>query len=292
MISITGGRDLTLFEVDEAATRIREEIDGDANIILGATFDESLEGIVRVSVVATGIDSSQQQKQMAPTQSANTEAVTRSAPKPQPESVPSFAPAQAISAKPVDRPATVKPAVEATAPAKTVGEVSIQPFKPDTKLEPKQLEDAFQSALEDEISSDDGFVVPVSMEPAPPKAAAPIPTAPAEPQRAPAKPAAPAVRTPQDDTSGAKGLLSKLKNSFGTKEADEPVVRQAPAAPVAAPMPRPVAEERPQPMPRQADPFAPKRAPLDDNGRIMRPEAPQSEDDQLEIPAFLRRQAN
>jgi cell division protein FtsZ len=56
LISITGGNDLTLFEVDEAATRIREEADQDANIIIGATFDDSLEGIVRVSVVATGID--------------------------------------------------------------------------------------------------------------------------------------------------------------------------------------------------------------------------------------------
>jgi cell division protein FtsZ len=56
LISITGGKDLTLFEVDEAATRIREEADQDANIIVGATFDESLDGIVRVSVVATGID--------------------------------------------------------------------------------------------------------------------------------------------------------------------------------------------------------------------------------------------
>ena len=56
LISITGGKDLTLYEVDEAATRIREEVDQDANIIVGATFDESLEGIIRVSVVATGID--------------------------------------------------------------------------------------------------------------------------------------------------------------------------------------------------------------------------------------------
>ena len=58
LISITGGKDLTLFEVDEAATRIREEVDQDANIIVGATFDESLDGIIRVSVVATGIDQS------------------------------------------------------------------------------------------------------------------------------------------------------------------------------------------------------------------------------------------
>src|SRR5258708_27509550 len=56
LISITGGKDLTLFEVDEAATRIREEVDQDANIIVGATFDETLDGVIRVSVVATGIE--------------------------------------------------------------------------------------------------------------------------------------------------------------------------------------------------------------------------------------------
>ncbi|HMF06760.1 MAG TPA: cell division protein FtsZ [Methylocella sp.] len=56
LISITGGNDLTLYEVDEAASRIRQEVDEDANIILGATFDQSLDGVVRVSVVATGID--------------------------------------------------------------------------------------------------------------------------------------------------------------------------------------------------------------------------------------------
>ncbi len=55
LISITGGDDLTLYEVDSAATRIRDEVDPDANIILGATFDEALEGVVRVSVVATGV---------------------------------------------------------------------------------------------------------------------------------------------------------------------------------------------------------------------------------------------
>jgi cell division protein FtsZ len=59
LISITGGRDLTLFEVDEAATRIREEVDQDANIIVGATFDEALDGVIRVSVVATGIEQAQ-----------------------------------------------------------------------------------------------------------------------------------------------------------------------------------------------------------------------------------------
>lgn len=56
LINITGGMDMTLYEVDEAANRIREEVDPDANIIFGSTFDERLNGRIRVSVVATGID--------------------------------------------------------------------------------------------------------------------------------------------------------------------------------------------------------------------------------------------
>ena len=55
LVSITGGNDLTLYEVDEAASRIREEADPDANIIVGATFDDELDGSIRVSVVATGL---------------------------------------------------------------------------------------------------------------------------------------------------------------------------------------------------------------------------------------------
>src|ERR1700758_2336368 len=56
LINITGGLDMTLFEVDEAANRIREEVDPDANIIFGSTFDEKLAGKMRISVVATGIE--------------------------------------------------------------------------------------------------------------------------------------------------------------------------------------------------------------------------------------------
>src|SRR5277367_5639602 len=56
LINITGGPDMTLFEVDEAANRIREEVDPEANIIFGSTFDEELAGRIRISVVATGID--------------------------------------------------------------------------------------------------------------------------------------------------------------------------------------------------------------------------------------------
>ena len=56
LISITGGRDMKIYEVDEAANRIRQEVEADANVIFGATQDESLDGIIRVSVVATGLD--------------------------------------------------------------------------------------------------------------------------------------------------------------------------------------------------------------------------------------------
>ncbi len=56
LISITSGRDITLYEIDEAASRVREEVGAEANIVFGATFDDSMEGNIRVSVVATGTE--------------------------------------------------------------------------------------------------------------------------------------------------------------------------------------------------------------------------------------------
>ena len=64
LINITGGTDMTLFEVDEAANRIREEVDPEANIIFGSTFDENLAGRMRISVVATGIEAEADQEQI------------------------------------------------------------------------------------------------------------------------------------------------------------------------------------------------------------------------------------
>ena len=64
LINITGGYDLTLFELDEAANRIREEVDSDANIIVGSTLDPDMEGMMRVSVVATGIDAATELKEV------------------------------------------------------------------------------------------------------------------------------------------------------------------------------------------------------------------------------------
>jgi cell division protein FtsZ len=77
IVSITGGLDLTLFEVDEAATRIRDEADPDANIIVGATFDASLDGVVRVSVVATGIDNLGSARERQPADSSLTDLASR-----------------------------------------------------------------------------------------------------------------------------------------------------------------------------------------------------------------------
>jgi len=62
LINITGGADMTLFEVDESANRIREEVDQDANIIFGSTYDKEMQGKIRVSVVATGIDSTLEER--------------------------------------------------------------------------------------------------------------------------------------------------------------------------------------------------------------------------------------
>jgi len=66
LINITGGMDLTLYELDEAANRIRSEVDPEANIIVGSTFDSEMEGMMRVSVVATGIDALEVQKANSP----------------------------------------------------------------------------------------------------------------------------------------------------------------------------------------------------------------------------------
>ncbi len=62
IINVTGGYDMTLFEADEACNRIRDEVDPSANIIFGATFDESMDGFMRVSIVATGIDGEEKGK--------------------------------------------------------------------------------------------------------------------------------------------------------------------------------------------------------------------------------------
>ena len=76
LINITGGLDMTLFEVDEAANRIRKEVDPDATIIFGSAFDDKLEGVMRVSVVATGISGATQIKNRPNMMPQKTEAIS------------------------------------------------------------------------------------------------------------------------------------------------------------------------------------------------------------------------
>jgi len=88
LINITGGSDMTLFEVDEAANRIREEVDPDANIIFGSAYDKDLEGTIRVSVVATGIENDDMQTETAEYVARKKESVMSSLGlKPQPSEV-------------------------------------------------------------------------------------------------------------------------------------------------------------------------------------------------------------
>ncbi len=91
LINITGGPDLGLYEVDEAANRIRSEVDEDANIIFGSCFDERLTGKIRVSVVATGIGGAAAMRPAEPAQIASTLAVP-AAPAPLPPTPPSGGP--------------------------------------------------------------------------------------------------------------------------------------------------------------------------------------------------------
>src|SRR5829696_4093578 len=118
LISITGGKDLTLFEVDEAATRIREEVDQDANIIVGATFDETLDGIIRVSVVATGIEQAQIARNAAAAPAVATTATATAAATTSPDNrlAELTARLRADNARMAERAQKLEPAPQAAAP--------------------------------------------------------------------------------------------------------------------------------------------------------------------------------
>jgi cell division protein FtsZ len=111
LINITGGFDMTLYEVDAAANEIRAEVDANANIILGSTFDETMEGSIRVSVVATGIDDEQIVAQQTVVQPPRTRAemgarasFSTSAPQP-----PNVAPVPIAASEPAVRPSFTPP---------------------------------------------------------------------------------------------------------------------------------------------------------------------------------------
>jgi cell division protein FtsZ len=317
LISITGGRDLTLFEVDEAATRIREEVDSDANIILGATFEESLEGIIRVSVVATGIDRAAQ-AEMDRGEQGRIHAVSRpAASAPAPQAAAPAAPrvlATATAPRPAAAPArAAAPVAPAYAPAPAGagrvmrGGVAIEPLQPATHYTDTMIEDDFRTALEDELSAQSAEFIPPAPE---------LPDAVFASTRMPEVEDFPpmvqselqgrgAPRAPAQEERGPIGLLRKLAHGFGVREEahhepQEQPVQHRQAAPLAARQEPQAHAVRQHPAPGHAagagrvddNPFAPRRAQLDRNGRINPSERPAHEDDQLEIPAFLRRQSS
>ncbi len=323
LISITGGRDMTLFEVDEAATRIREEVDPDANIILGATFDEALEGLIRVSVVATGID-------RAANAMAGRDAAPMAKPLIRPSAAVASAPA-AVQPAMAQAPKTIDPVAETirSAEAEMERELEIaiarqaaiapQPaaepeFRPQSRLFATPAAAEAQPAVRMPVEPA-AAPAPVMSRPAPAMHVAPEMQAPLAPAPVRHEPVAPAVRQTVDqvrmpkvedfppvlraeidhraqtaapaaqDERGPMGLLKRITNSLGRHQDEEPAVDMTASAPAtAAPQRRALSPE--------ASLYAPRRGQLDDQGRATPPSRSSHEDDQLEIPAFLRRQSN
>jgi cell division protein FtsZ len=293
LISITGGRDLTLFEVDEAATRIREEVDQDANIILGATFDEELEGVIRVSVVATGID------KLASDMAPQPLPVRQAAPKP----IAQRPAAEARPATPIAPPAQevaraeVRPINDPIAETIRMAEAASQPLPQAATEEFRPQSRIFQASPAPEYHPQQTVAQPA---PAPTPAAAPIPAQPAA--SAPRMPRVedfpPAVRAEleasrqpaaEQEDRGPMGLLKRLTHGLSRREEEparlQPAQPREPKLRQAAPETRRLSSQDPQV-------YAPRRGQLDDHGRVAQQPRATHDDDQLEIPAFLRRQAN
>lgn len=321
LISITGGKDMRLFEVDEAATRIREEVDQDALIILGATFDESLEGMIRVSVVATGVDQDVVGLNM-PQSATSVPTVGRPIVQPAQRSEPEPAAPVAEAAQAHADPAAVERAAEAAVAGATTGEGGETPA---ARIERIERELALQhdqpplgqptQAANDQAVSIAPFtpvpdlfeeeepeqpVVDTSTQEAPER---PVMTRPAMARSRATQPRMPKVEEfpaiaqdemrhkasagAEDGDKGALGLLRKLAHVGMTRREDEgqpstAATTTAPAAPT------------PAPAPAQRQTYAdqvPAGSAYDGLGRANPPAQRQAEEDAMEIPAFLRRKS-
>ncbi len=272
LINITGGYDLTLFELDEAANIIREKVDPDANIIVGSTLDTEMEGAIRVSVVATGIDASIANRAEA--------AVPRRSMAAGAPPVPAYA---AREEPPVAR---VEPRREPQ-PAPVPEEVSLFDAS-----EAGEAEDFFD---EEDASND-------------------LPPPAYRPQAAP-QPAAPRAALPPLDQDAAAFVAPRARQlgqpsaealarlqAAAAKMPPRPAPGQAPVRPAAAAAAAARAPEKPRfgigslitrmsggaETPERA-PSARQQPPV--TGYDDEPEA-SGDEDRIEIPAFLRRQAN
>jgi len=213
LISITGGRDITLFEVDEAATRIREEVDEDANIIVGATFDESLEGTVRVSVVATGVE----RNSSGPKRSVPVQEATPAIPAPQPVA--------AAPAAPTTDVASIERELAVPQPAAADPSITLQPARPAPAVPSvdADLEAGFQQALANELATP---TQPQATQPVQPQAQQPAPRMPQADEFSPlAQAQMQAAQQPaetgsaEQELGAAMGLIQRLKTGFGSTAA-------------------------------------------------------------------------
>ncbi|PSL21925.1 cell division protein FtsZ [Shimia abyssi] len=279
LINITGGHDLTLFELDEAANRIREEVDADANIIVGSTLDNSLEGGMRVSVVATGIDAAEATSPMPIPRRSMKEPLT--------QQVAQEAPAAEVAAEaPVEEEQPVYVARNAQEPS-LFADIDAQ-----EAAAQDQMEDIFEQpngvpAFEPAVSDDD--LPPPAYQPAPAASFEPELVEEAEEPQDFVAPQRPAAGTPTPQ------MIERLKAAVDKAPAAapaRPAVAQPPAEEKARfginslinrmtghgaeSVPGGAAQARQQPMVQthEADPVA------------------DEDQERIEIPAFLRRQAN
>jgi cell division protein FtsZ len=290
LISITGGKDLTLYEVDEAATRIREEVDQDANIIVGATFDESLDGIIRVSVVATGIDHVGVQRQPAQPEAALRELAGKARAVRTADRI-ERSPAAAIASAATLESAAHAAVAAALLPPIGNEEVSIRPMP----MKPSLFEPASGEAAQAEAPLPKAFIPP-----APDRAAVRAPRMPRiDELPLPAQNQIRAQRGAEIENHPEKQrltLMQRLANGLARRN-DEAEAPQAPRmAPAVPQFERPIRPTARNPEGRPDDPvseYARRSVPqgLDPHGRTA-PVHNSAEEDQLDIPAFLRRQAN
>jgi cell division protein FtsZ len=311
LISITGGRDLTLYEVDEAATRIREEVDQDANIIVGATFDESLEGIIRVAVVATGIDQAAVSGRPASAPETRLAEIAQKLRVDQQRLAERVERAEA--ARPVGQPAhaaaptpaTIESAARAAVaaavlPITSIEDVTIRPMQPKPSL--------FPDPAAGESPAAEPVLPRAFIPPAPERSATRSPRMPRIDELP--MPAQNELRAHQGGAPSAEhpekrrmSLLQRLA-TVGLGRREEPAEEEeSPASrPPNRPVPRPADRlpARPAaraPEARGPDPVSeyarrPAHQALDPQGRQAGAVHNSPEEDQLDIPAFLRRQAN
>ena len=285
LINITGGHDLTLFELDEAANRIREEVDPEANIIVGSTLDTTMDGKMRVSVVATGIDASEVRNELP---------------------VPRRSLAEPLRQKVAAEEAPVKPQEAAVAFTAAEPAVSSAPVErtlfedfPDAEnaAAEEQMEDIFtprREAYEAPAASmlEDDLPPPAYQ----PQAAQRQETIDAAPEEFVA-PRAPAPGTPSPEALAR--LRQEVHNNRPTQEADVPQAEEKPRFGINSLINRMTGHEQAQ-KPAAPQAAAPQQAPRPAAAPRVQPQVssaqpqqqPDADQERIEIPAFLRRQAN